>query len=131
MSILLGHESCMPSSLSSQHKKRGQLDTNASNTQGCIQKSSTSLVCIAAVAIRIKWLAGQQLWSRKPLTREAPLNGINGFTTNHRRLAKGTTQRSGGTALSMKGFTSALLISDRDTPRASFSKMLNGVISGF
>jgi len=88
-------------------------------------------VCIAAVAIRIKWLAGQQLWSRKPLTRGAPLNGINRFTTNHRRLAKGTIRRSGSIALLMKGFASALLISDRDALRASFSKVLNGVFSGF
>ena len=51
--------------------------------------------------------------------------------TNHRRLVTGTIRRSGGTALSMKGFASALLISDRDALRASFSKVLNGVFSGF
>ena len=47
--------------------------------------------------------------------------------TNHRRLAMGTTRRSGGVGLSLMGFALALLISALKALRGSFSTVLNGL----
>jgi len=54
----------------------------------------------------------------------------HGHPANHRRLAMGTTRRSGGGTLSLMGFALALLISALAALRGSFSTVLNGLFWG-
>ena len=125
-SILLGLQSCMPSSLSSQRFKSASLDANDSKTQACIQKTCRALACISAGAIRVGPTALQRRCGFRTLAGTALIGITPAHTPNHQCLAEAPARRLATGALSLHALAYGLLINALEPPLGASA----GVISG-
>ena len=125
-SILLGLQSCMPSSLSSQRFKSGSLDANGSKTQASIQKTCWALACISARAIRAEPAALQGRCGFRTLAGTVLIGITPAHTPSHQCLGEAPARRLATGALSLHAVAYGLLITALKPPLGASA----GVISG-